>query len=103
MKTYQVTLPDEFAAFVDRVLAEGKWESVDYLVMAGLAMVQDGLALEESFDQEWLLKEIQQGIDSSNRGEIAPLDMDAIWKRVEARLASEKEPAHAPGDSDRTS
>jgi putative addiction module CopG family antidote len=89
MKTYQITLPDEFAAFVDRMIAEGKWESADYLVMAGLSMVESGLTLEDSFDKEWLKKEIQKGIDSANRGELAPLDMAAIWARVERRLAEE--------------
>jgi hypothetical protein len=63
-------------------------------------MVQDGLALEESFDQEWLKKEIQKGIDSANRGEVAPLDMTAIWARVEQRLAEEKQgAAHASSDA----
>ena len=32
MKTYQVTLPDEFAAFVDQVLADGKWGTIDDLI-----------------------------------------------------------------------
>ena len=29
MKTYQIALPDEVAAFVDRVLAEKKWDAAD--------------------------------------------------------------------------
>ena len=70
MKTYQITLTDEFAAFVDQMTAEGQWGSVDYLVMAGLATGLDGLALEVSFDQEWLKKEIQKGIDTADRGEL---------------------------------
>jgi putative addiction module CopG family antidote len=102
MKTYQITLPDEFAAFVDRMIAERKWESADEVVMAALSRLMD--EVDEVLDPdeiEWLKKEIQKGIDSADRGELAPLDMDAIRKRVEAQLASEKEPAHAPGDSDR--
>ncbi len=100
MKTYQITLPDEFAAFADRMIAEGQWASVDDLVMAGLSMVQGGIALEDSFDKEWLKKEIQKGIDSADRGEVAPLDMAAIWARVEQRLAERKrEAAHATGDA----
>jgi Arc/MetJ-type ribon-helix-helix transcriptional regulator len=101
MKTYQITLPDEFAAFVDRMIAERKFDDLDHLFLYAVAMVEDDVRADEAVDQEWLKKEIQKGIDSANRGELAPLDMDAIRKRVEARLASEKEPAHAPGDADR--
>ena len=103
MKTYQITLPDEFAAFVDRMIAESKFDDLDHLFLYAVAQVEDEVHRDESIDQEWLRKEIQKGIDSANRGEVAPLDMDAIRKRVEARLASEKEPAHAPGDTDRPS
>lgn len=69
MKTYQVTLPDEFAAFVDRMIADGKWESADYVVMAALASLMTEVDDVETADQEWLKKEIQKGIDSLDRGE----------------------------------
>jgi Arc/MetJ-type ribon-helix-helix transcriptional regulator len=88
MKTYTINLPDEFAAFVDRAVAEGQWDSVDYLVMAGLAMVQDGIELEASLDQEWLKKEIQKGIDSADRGEL--LDGPAVMARLRAKLDAAK-------------
>src|SRR5687767_12346866 len=96
MKTYQITLPDEFAAFVDRMIAERKFDDLDHLFLYAIAQVEDEVRQDESIDQEWLKKEIQKGIESANRGEVAPLDMDAIRKRAEARLASEKEPAHVP-------
>ena len=103
MKTFQVTLPDEFAAFVDRVLAEKKWDTVDDLVAYALMYVQSELAADESMDTEALRKAIQVGIDQADRGEVAPLDMAAVWERVQQRLAGREETAHAAGDANRPS
>jgi antitoxin ParD1/3/4 len=69
MKTYQIALPDEFAAFVDRMIAEGKWESADYVVMAALARLMTEMEHDDTADREWLKKEIQKGIDQLDRGE----------------------------------
>jgi Arc/MetJ-type ribon-helix-helix transcriptional regulator len=100
MKTYQITLPDEFAAFVDRMIAEGKFDSVDHLVLYAVAQVEDEIRLDDETDKEGLRKEIQKGIDQSKRGEVAPLDMAAIWAQVEERLAEEKQgAAHAAGET----
>jgi antitoxin ParD1/3/4 len=84
MKTYQVTLPDEFAAFVDRMIAEGKWDSVDYLVMAGLARLMTEVDHEEIVDKEWLRKQIQIGIDQLDRGE--GVDGPAFMARLREKL-----------------
>jgi antitoxin ParD1/3/4 len=84
MKTYQITLPDEFAAFVDRVLAEGKWDTVDYLMMAALVALQDQQDLGADLDQEWLRREIQKGIDSADRGEL--VDGPTVMARLKAKL-----------------
>lgn len=104
MKMYQVSLPDEFAAFVDRAVAEGKFDSIDHLVLYAVAQVEDELRLDEAMtdeERDALQKAIRIGIDQSNRGQVAPLDMAALRERVKARLASEQKPAHAPGDVDR--
>lgn len=99
MKTYQVTLPDEFAAFVDQVLAEQKWESIDHLFAYALGHVEAELENDKHQDIESLRKAIQVGTDQLDRGESAPLDMDAIWARVQQGLdAVEQEAAHATGD-----
>jgi putative addiction module CopG family antidote len=84
MKTYQVTLPDEFAAFVDRMIAEGQWESVDDLMLHSLMLAQEDLAAGADMDQNWLRAEIQNGIDSANRGEL--LDGETVMARLIAKL-----------------
>ena len=43
MKTYQITLPDEFAKFVDETLAKGAWDELDHMMMYGLMRIQDDL------------------------------------------------------------
>jgi antitoxin ParD1/3/4 len=84
MKTYQITLPDEFAAFVDRMVAEGKFDSVDLLVLYAVAQVMDEMDRDAVTDKEWLRKEIQKGIDSANRGEL--LDGPTVMARLREKL-----------------
>jgi Arc/MetJ-type ribon-helix-helix transcriptional regulator len=103
MKTYQVTLPDEFAAFVDRVLAEKKFDDVSHLFMYALGYVEAELEDEKHTDLGALRKAIQVGIDQADRGELAELDMNALWARVEKRLAEKQEAAHGAGDAHRSS
>jgi Arc/MetJ-type ribon-helix-helix transcriptional regulator len=103
MKTYQITLPDEFAAMVDRLMATGQFDSIDHLMQYAVWLVEDEVKRDTEVDQEWLRREIQKGIASADRGELAPLDMAAIRARVQARIASEKEAAHVAGDPDRSS
>jgi Arc/MetJ-type ribon-helix-helix transcriptional regulator len=95
MKTYQITLPDEFAAFVDRAVAEKKFDDVSHLVAYALGYVESELADDAHTDLDALRKAIQVGIDQADRGETAKLDLAAIWGRVQSRLAEKKEVAHA--------
>ena len=99
MKTYQIALPDEVAAFVDRVLAEKKWDAVEDLVTYALGYVEAELEADSDVDIGALRKAVQIGIDQADRGELAPLDTAAIWARAQKRLAEEKEAAHAAGDA----
>jgi Arc/MetJ-type ribon-helix-helix transcriptional regulator len=100
MKTYQIALPDEVAAFVDRMLAEKQWETVDDLVVYGLLRVQDELRQDETTDLDALRKAIQVGIDQADRGEVAELDMNVIWERAMQRLKEREELAHATDNTD---
>jgi Arc/MetJ-type ribon-helix-helix transcriptional regulator len=84
MKTYQVTLPDEFAAAVDRLVAAGTFDSVDHLVLYAVAQVDQEIDREEGTDQEWLKQQIQIGIDQLDRGEL--LDGPTVMARLRARL-----------------
>ena len=102
MKTYQVTLPDEIAAFVDRVLVEKLWDTPDNLFAYGLLQVEAELDADADIDADELRKQIQIGIGQADRGETAPLDLDAIWARAQQQLADEREAAHAAGDPNPT-
>jgi Arc/MetJ-type ribon-helix-helix transcriptional regulator len=91
MKTYQVTLPDEFAAFVDRVLAEKKWDDLDQLIAHALSQVQDELKSEAATDTDALRKAVRLGIDQADRGEL--IDGEATFDRLRAKLeAARKQP-----------
>ncbi|MFO0851733.1 MAG: hypothetical protein U0871_24690 [Gemmataceae bacterium] len=91
MKTYQVTLPDEFAAFVDRMIAEKKWETADNLLLYGVALVQNEIESESDEDVERLRALLQPAIDSLDRGE--GVDGDAVFAQLLAKLeAARKQP-----------
>jgi Arc/MetJ-type ribon-helix-helix transcriptional regulator len=91
MKTFQVTLPDEFAAFVDRVLAEKQWDTVDDLVMAALLRLQEEVseAVEPTGDE--VKKAVRVGIEQADRGELT--DGPAVFQRMRDKLeAARKQP-----------
>lgn len=92
MKTYQVTLPDEVAAFVDRVLAEKLWDTLDDLVQCALSSVEAELEIEKCQDIDGLRKAVQVGIDQADRGE--GTDGEVVMARLLAKLeAARKQPA----------
>jgi antitoxin ParD1/3/4 len=84
MKTYQVTLPDEIAAVADRLVAAGKFDSVDHLMMYAVSQVEQEIDREEGTDQEWLKQQIQIGINQADRGEL--LDGPTVMARLRAKL-----------------
>ena len=95
MKTYQVTLPDEFAAFVDRMIAERKFDDLDHLFLYAIARVEDEMSCDEVVDQEWLRKEIQKGIDQLDRGEgvNGPTFMAQLREKLQDKQRTSR---HAP-------
>ena len=91
MKSYQVTLPDEIAAFVDRVLAERKWDSVDHLVAYALLQVESEPTCDDAAELDALRKAVQVGIDQADRGEL--IDGPTVMKRLRDKLeAARKQP-----------
>ena len=92
MKTYQVTLPDEVAAFVDRVLAEKKFDDLENLITYSLSCVETELEDQKHEDTDALRKAIQIGIDQADRGE--GTDGEVVMARLLAKLeAARKQPA----------
>ena len=91
MKSYQISLPDEIASFVDRVLAEKKWDTIDSFVAYALLQVESELRLEEFHDLDSLRKAVQIGIDQADRGEL--VDGPTVMKRLRDKLeAARKQP-----------
>jgi hypothetical protein len=84
MKTYQITLPDDIAAFVDRVLAEKEWDDVDHLIMYALGYVESELASDADVNLDELRKAVQVGIDQADRGEL--VDGETTMKRLRDKL-----------------
>ncbi len=92
MKTYQIALPDDVAAFVDRVLAEKKWDDVDHLVMYALGYVESELEADADVNIDELRKLVQVGIDQADRGEL--VDGEITMKRLREKLeAARKQPS----------
>lgn len=91
MKTYQIALPDEVAAFVDRVLAEKKWDAVEDLVTYALGYVEAELEADSDVDIGALRKAVQIGIDQADRGECVELDMEAVLAKARARLEAARD------------
>lgn len=65
--------------FVDRVLANGNWDSADDLVMYALSSVMDELRRDEHIDQDAMRNAIQIGIDQADCGEVKELNLRNVW------------------------
>jgi hypothetical protein len=97
MKVYQITLPDEFAAFVDRMIAEKKWDDLDSRFLAAVVRLQDEDEADEARtpeEVEALRKKLQVGLDQLDRGE--RVDGPEFMAKLQERL---REKAHAPQSS----
>lgn len=58
MKTYKVTLSDESAALVDKMLQDGPWESIDELFLNGLGTLQEDVEPIEDVDLEEIRRKL---------------------------------------------
>jgi hypothetical protein len=68
MKTYQVTLNDETAAMVDKMLQDGPWESIDELFVNSIGTLQEDVSADEHFDLDILRAKLQVGLDDIAAG-----------------------------------
>lgn len=78
-----VTLTVELEEIINQKIGSGQFNSANEVIGAGLRLLNqwDQLRLEE------LKLEIAKGIDSLNRGEGTPLDVEAIKAEGRQRLA----------------
>lgn len=91
MKTYQIALPDEFAAFVDRMIAEKKWDDLDSLFLAAVVRLQDENDVDEAMtpeEVEALRKKLQPALEQLDRGERVdgPEFMAKLQKRLREKI-----------------
>jgi antitoxin ParD1/3/4 len=77
--------PADLQPYVDELLARDRFVHVSELIIEAVYLHRD-LELARRHKHEELKREIQIGIDQADRGQVAPLDMDAIWQRVLEKL-----------------
>ncbi len=83
-----VTLSDDMEKYVKAKVQSGEYSSVIEVVRAGLYLLEDQETLRQ-IRLERLRKEISIGIEAADRGEVAPLDIEAIVAEGRERLATQ--------------
>ncbi|HJT76304.1 MAG TPA: type II toxin-antitoxin system ParD family antitoxin [Gemmataceae bacterium] len=97
-----VTVRPELESFVNELVATGRYLGPDEVIYAALLFLKDQEDLRKIHLEE-LRKEIAVGLEQANRGEVAPLDMDAILAKSRERLnhltkdGDAPSPANQPG------
>jgi len=82
--------PDDLQHYVDEMIASGSYADVHALILDAVYRHRDH-ELTRRRKYEELKKEIQIGIEQSERGQVAPLDVQATWRRVLAELGRSEE------------
>lgn len=72
-----VSLPAEMEELVNAKIQSGQYHSAGEVVREGLRLLQEQDTLRQ-IKLEQLRKDIAIGIEASDRGEVAPLDVEAI-------------------------
>ena len=90
MKTYQVTLPDESAALVEKMLQDGPWESIDELFLNSIGTLQEDVLIEEemNLDYDEVRRKLQEGMNSLEKGDM--IDGEEYFADLVSRLESKK-------------
>jgi Arc/MetJ-type ribon-helix-helix transcriptional regulator len=77
----QIQLRAEQAAFVQALVAEGLFSFPEEAIEAALSLLQDQYELYR-IKQAELKKLVRVGVEQADRGETAPLDMQAILAKA---------------------
>ena len=78
-------IPAEFSQFVQQVISRGSFASETEVVGAGLRLLQ-----ERERELEALRAEILPALESLDRGEGEPLDIEAMRREAHRRLAEKR-------------
>ena len=81
-----VSLPAEMEDLVNAKIQSGQFHSAGEVVREGLRLLQEQDTLRQ-IKLEQLRKDIAVGIESADRGELAPLDVEAIIAEGHKKLA----------------
>ncbi len=82
--------PPDLQPYVDEMIASGAYPDVHELILDAVYRHRD-YELTRRRKYEELKREIALGIEDSEQGRVAPLDMEAIWQKVLAQLGQEPE------------
>jgi antitoxin ParD1/3/4 len=89
-----VSLTPELERFVTQKVESGLYATGSAVICEALRLLQER---ERSIEE--LRKQIGLGIEQADRGEVAPLDMEAILAKSREQLLQNQELSHAPGSS----
>ena len=81
-----VTLPAELEELVKAKVSSGQFNSSGEVIREGLRLLEEKDALRQ-IKLDRLRKDIAIGIEAADRGELAPLDVDAIIAEGHQKLA----------------
>jgi len=84
-----VSLTPELEALIQEKVSSGLYHSASEVVREALRLLHERDELRNSRLQE-LRKEIAVGIEQADRGETAPLDVDAIKARARKRARAKR-------------
>jgi antitoxin ParD1/3/4 len=89
-KVIQIPLPPGLEAFVQDLIDTGRYPSPEEVVHDALWLLKDQADLRAIKLAE-LRKQIAVGIEQADRGEVAPLDMNAVLAEAMRLLQQERE------------
>jgi putative addiction module CopG family antidote len=94
----QIHFHREQEAFIQEVIASGLFHDPSEVVDAALWLLRDQVALYKVKHAE-LKQLIAVGIEQADRGQVAPLDIEAIMAKAASRLQQEqaREADECPG------
>jgi putative addiction module CopG family antidote len=76
------TLPPDLMKFVEQELATGKFETESELLIRALELYREMKTRHDALRQE-----VQASLESADRGEVAPFDIEEVISEVERRSA----------------
>jgi Arc/MetJ-type ribon-helix-helix transcriptional regulator len=86
MKTFTVQLPTELADYVQELLDQKVFASIDAVMASGICCLENAMALDDGNSDE-LRAEILKGVEQLDRGESidGPSFMNGLLARARAR------------------